>query len=73
MAEMGDEFCPEESRSIADKKNTSGKMMPDDPMYTKLLKDAFCLYKIFENIPDHPNKGYKGKIRELLQPAWTPS
>ena len=43
--------------------------MPDGPMYTKQLKDAFCVYKIFENIPEHPNKGYKGKIRELLQPA----
>ena len=38
-------------------------------MYTQQLKDAFCIYKIFENIPEHSNKGYKGKIRELLQPA----
>ena len=68
MAEMVNEFFPEESNIIAYKKDTNGKMMPDGPMYTKQLKDAFCIYKIFENIPENSNMGYKGKIRELLQP-----
>ena len=66
---MVDEFFPEESHIIAYEKDTNGKMMPDGPMYTKQLKVAFCVYKIFENIPEYSNKGYKGKIRELLQPA----
>ena len=69
MAEMVDEFFQEETEITAYKKDTNGKMMPDGPMYTKQLRDAFCIYKIFENIPEHSNQGYKGKIRELLQPA----
>ena len=66
---MVDEFFPEESHIIAYKKNLNGKIVPDEPMYTKQLRDAFCVYKIFENIPENSNKGYKGKIRELLQPV----
>ena len=37
--------------------------------YTQQLKDAFCLVKIFEHLPESTNKGYKGKIRELLHPS----
>ena len=44
------------------------KKLPN-PTFTQQLKDAFCIYKIFEKKPEHSNKGYKGKIRELLQPA----
>ena len=70
MADLVDEFYPEDSHIKAYKKNSNGeKTIPHEPMYTKQLKDAFSIYKIFENIPEHSNKGYKGKIRELLQPA----
>ena len=34
-----------------------------------MLKDAFCIYKIVTKAPEYDNSGYKGKIRELLQPA----
>ena len=62
------EFFPEESKIIAYKKDINGKMVPDGPMYTKQIKDAFCVYKIFENIPENAILGYSGKIRKLLRP-----
>ena len=70
MANMVDEFFHEEMQVVTYEKKANGeeKQLPN-PTFTKQLKDAFCIYKIFEKNPEHSNKGYKGKIRELLQPA----
>ena len=56
---------------IAYEKNTMGEAEPliINPVYSKVLKDAFCIYKIVTKAPEYDNSGYKGTIRKLLQPA----
>ena len=52
-----------------EKDANGGQKQITNQTYTQQLKDAFCVYKIFGRVPEHANKGYKGKIRELLQPS----
>ena len=56
---------------ITYEKNADGDAVPllINPTYSKQLKDAFCIYKIVTKAPEYDNSGYKGKIRELFQPA----
>ena len=70
MANMVDEFFQEEMHIITyEKKANSEEKKTTNPTYTRQLKDAFCIFKICDRTPENSNKGYKGKIRELLQPA----
>ena len=69
LGEMVTEFFPEESNIIAYKKDINGEIVPDGPMYTRQIKDIFCVYKILENVPKNEITGYSGKIRKLLRPA----
>ena len=70
MANLVDDFFPEEMQVKAYEKDANGeKKQITNQTYTQQLKDAFCVYKIFERVPEHANKGYKGKIRDLLQPS----
>jgi hypothetical protein len=69
LGEMVTEFFPEESNIIAYKKDINGEIVPDGPMYTRQIKDIFCIYKILENVPENEITGYSGKIRKLLRPA----
>jgi len=69
LGEMVTEFFPEESNIIAYKKDINGEIVPDGPMYTRQIKDIFCIYKILENVPENKITGYSGKIRQLLRPA----
>jgi hypothetical protein len=69
LGEMVTEFFPEESNIIAYKKDITGEIVPDGPMYTRQIKDIFCIYKILENVPENEITGYSGKIRQLLRPA----
>ena len=70
MSRMVDEFYPEEMEIRAYEKDHSGKpKVHRNPLFTKQLRDIFCLFKIFERLPENVNKGYKGQIRKLLQPA----
>ena len=68
LGEMVNEFFPEESKIIAYKKDINGEMVPEGPMYTRQVKDIFCVYKILENVPKSELTGYSGKIRQLLRP-----
>ena len=43
--------------------------MLNAPVFSKVLKDAFCIFKIITCMPEYENSGYKGLIRKLLQPA----
>ena len=71
MANMVEEFFHEEMQVISYEKDANGVNVPllINPTYTKQLKDALCIYKIVTKAPEYENAGYKGKIRELLQPA----
>ena len=70
MARMVDDFFPEEMQIKTYEYDPNGmKTRVRDQTYTHQLKDAFCLVKIFERLPESVNKGYKGKIRELLLPS----
>ena len=67
---MVDDFVQEEMQIKTYEKDANGiKTRVRNQTYTQQLKDAFCLVKIFERLPENANKGYKGKIRELLQPS----
>ena len=69
LAKMVDDFFPEEMQIKTYEKDANGvKTRVRNQTYTHQLKDAFCLFKIYERLPENANKGYKGKIRELLQP-----
>ena len=52
-------------------KKADGEEVPlvTSPTFTKQLKHALCIYKLFTKAPEYSNPGYKGKLRELLQPA----
>ena len=68
MSRMVDEFFPEEM-TIKTHEYDAHVVKTEKTSYTNQLKDAFCLVKIFERLPELANKGYKGKIRELLLPS----
>ena len=71
VANTVEEFFQEEMQITAYEKDKDGEAMPllINPTYSKVLKDAFCIYKIVTKAPEYDNSGYKGKLRELLQPA----
>jgi hypothetical protein len=68
---MVEEFYQEEQQITAYEKNQDGDEEPllNSPVFSKVLKDAFCIFKIITCMPEYENSGYKGLIRKLLQPA----
>ena len=69
VANMVEEFYQDEMQIIAYEKSGTGEEEPLvlNPVYSKVLKDAFCIYKIVTKAPEYENSGYKGLIRKLLQ------
>ena len=68
---MVEEFFGEEQQITAYEKSQEGEEEPllNHPVFSKVLKDAFCIFKIITKAPEYENSGYKGLIRKLLQPA----
>ena len=65
---MVDDFFAEKKQIKTYEYDAHG-MRTERISYPQQLKDAFCLVKIFERLPESVNKGYMGKIRELLLPS----
>ena len=61
MANMVEEFFQEEMQITAYEKDINGEAEPllINPIYSKVLKDAFCIYKIVTKAPEYNNSGYK--------------